>query len=497
MTDRATNPPLDVDANLLSRLDRAPLTRTLGVGLGVLVLVWLIESFDIGIVSTLLLVLKPHWGLDATQVGLLAASGTIGLVAGIVPAGRLADLLGRKKVLLLGTTVFAVFTALCALSTNFWMLFALRIIAGLGEGAIFPVPYMMISELVGRRTRGRIMGYAQWVLNAGYTLPALVGLWTTTQFSVDWSWRVPLIIGGFPVLLLPALKRWVPESPRYLLKRAELRNRSEDREAVRSLVEQIETEANLDHDEKLIDPQILDVLTATATRDVRIRTLFCAPYLQRSAIAYAALTSSFIIWYTMLTYAPTIFKGLFKASSHEVLLLTAIMMLVSGFGVFFQGRWGDRWGRRRVFAIYILMGGAGMIALPFYDKFGVVATIIAGAVIAWFGLGSFSLSKMYMAEQYPTRLRGLGTSTGEMISRALTGGVLVYFLPQLFDSWGVKTVFIAGAVIMVALMLPMAVTGVETSGKNMEVLGTSLATTAPAATMSRLAFESARPGIPK
>ncbi len=460
------------DANLLSRLDRAPVTTTLKVGLGVLILVWLIESFDIGVVSTLLLVLKPQWHLDATQVGLLGASGTIGLVLGIIPAGRLADTLGRKTVMLIGTTEFAVFTALGAVSQNFWTLFVLRLFAGLGEGAIFPVPYMMISELVGKKLRGRVMGYAQWVLNAGYTLPALAGLWATTAFSPQWSWRVPLLIGGFPLLLIPALLRWVPESPRFLLKRAEIRSRPQDRTTVRGLVEQIEDEAHLEHDDELVDPALLDVLSVTATREVGIRTLFSAPYLRRSVIAYAALTSSFVIWYTMLTYAPTIFRTLLHASSAKSLLYTAIMMFISAFGVFYQGRWGDRWGRKKVFASYILLAAVGMVVLPFYDGLGIGPTIVAGVLIAWFGLGSFSLSKLYMAEQYPTRLRGVGTATGEMLSRALTGGVLVFFLPSLFSSWGVKSVFIAAAAVMFLLMLPMLLAGSETSGRNMEELGT-------------------------
>ena len=67
-----------VDANLLTRLDRAPVTRTLRVGIGVVVLVWLLESFDIGLVSVLILVLGPHWDLSSGQIGLLGASGTIG-----------------------------------------------------------------------------------------------------------------------------------------------------------------------------------------------------------------------------------------------------------------------------------------------------------------------------------------------------------------------------------------------------------------------------------
>ncbi len=480
----AVNPQLRADANLLSRLDRAPVTRALKVGIGVLILVWLIESFDIGIVSTLILILRPHWHLNSTQTGLLGASGTIGLVAGIVPAGRLADKFGRKTVLLFGTAEFAIFTMLAAVAHSFWPLFALRIVAGLGEGALFPVPYMIISELVAKRLRGTVMGYGQWVLNGGYTLPALVGLWVVGAFPVDWSWRVPLLLGGFPLLLIPALIRWVPETPRFLLKRAELRSRPADRDKVRELVERIEDEAGLPHDPDLVDPGALQVLTLTASRDVRMRTLLKRPYLSRSMIAYAALTSSFIIWYTMLTYAPTIFKGLLHASPSRSLLYTAIMMFISAFGCFYQGRWADRFGRRRVFAGYILLAAVGMILLPYYNALGTATAIIAGVLIAWCGLGSFPVSKMYMAEQYPTRLRGLGTSTGEMISRAATGGLLVYFLPSLFTSFGVAAIFIIAAVAMILLAAPLTLLGRETAGRNMEELGTETTGLATASTVA-------------
>jgi putative MFS transporter len=473
------------DANLLSRLDRAPVTRALKIGIGVLVLVWLIESFDIGIVSTLIVILKPHWHLSSAQVGLLGASGTLGLVVGIIPAGRLADKFGRKTVLLVGTAEFAVCTMLGALAHGFWVLFALRIVAGLGEGALFPVPYMIISELVAKRLRGTVMGYAQWVLNGGYTLPALVGIWVVNAFPVEWSWRVPLLLGGFPLLLLPALIKWVPETPRFLLKRAELRHRPADRTKVRQLVERIEDEAGLPHDTSVVDAGALRVLTTTVHRDVRMRALLSRPYLSRSLIAYAALTSSFVIWYTMLTYAPTIFKGLLHASSGRSLLYTGVMMFVSAFGVFYQGRWGDRFGRKRVFGIYIVLAAIGMAVLPAYQVFGLGVTIAAAVLVAWFGLGSFSLPKMYMAEQYPTRLRGLGTSTGEMISRATTGGVLVYFLPTLFATWGVAVVFVGAAVVMLLLVAPMLLFGHETAGRNMEELGTeavSSGATAPRVT---------------
>ena len=463
-----------VDANLLTRLDRAPVTRTLRVGISVVVLVWLLESFDIGLVSVLILVLGPHWDLSSGQIGLLGASGTIGLLAGMLPAGRLADLYGRKKVLLVGTAVFAVFTLLSAFSTNFALLIVLRILAGLGEGAIFPVPYLMISELVNKEARGRIMGYAQWVLNGGYTLPALVGLWAVSTFDTEWSWRVPCLIGGLPLLLVPVLAKWVPESPRFQLRKAARQGSTRARDDVRKLVTQIEDEAGIAHDDKIVDPGILAVLDETAVHEsMRMRRLLEAPYLRRSLIAYAALTSSFIVWYTMLTYAPKIF-GMLGATKSNSLLYTGVMMFVSAFGVFYQGKLADSRGRKPVFALYMLVAAVGLILLTLEPVVGIVVVVIGALATAWFGLGSFSIPKMYMAEQYPTRLRGLGTSLGEMISRGLTGGILVAFLPGLFDGFGVTTVLTAAAVTMVLLAAPMFFLGQETSGRNMEDLGTEL-----------------------
>ena len=157
------------------------------------------------------------------------------------------------------------------------------------------------------------------------------------------------------------------------------------------------------------------------------------------------------------------------------------MMFVSAFGVWFQGRWADSWGRKPVFALYMLVASVGLVLLTLRQEVGLAMVVIGGLAAAWFGLGSFAVPKMYMAEQYPTLLRGLGTSTGEMISRGLTGGVLVLMLPGLFADHGVTTVFVAAAVVMLLLSLPMLLLGQETSGRNMEDLGTDLSAQQPQA----------------
>ncbi|NKQ52306.1 MFS transporter [Amycolatopsis sp. K13G38] len=462
------------DANLLTRFDRLPVTRSVVIAIVLLALVWLVESFDIGIVSTLVLVLKPHWHLASSDTGLLGASATIGLVLGIFPAGRLADRFGRKRVLIAGVTVFSVFTLASALVTSLWPLFVLRVIAGFGEGAVFPLPYTILSEMVNKRGRGHLMGWTNGVLNAGYTLPALAGFWTTSAFGWNLAWRVPLLIGGGFIILVPFLIKWLPETPRYLLKRAEAGGGQADRDRVRSWVRTLEREAGLPHDETIIDAEAYEVLRSTRKRDVRIRTILKPPYLGRSVVAWCTMCSSFVLWYTFLTYSPTILGGIGVKGS-QALLYTAIMMLISGVGTLAQGIGGDRWGRRPVFATYIVLGALGMVGLSFRSLIGTSGVIAAGIVIAWFGLGSFALCKIYTAEQYPTRLRGLGTSTAEMITRALTGGVLIYFLPGLFARWGPPSVFTACAIAMVLLLIPIVFFGHETRGQNMEVLGTPLA----------------------
>jgi len=189
------------------------------------------------------------------------------------------------------------------------------------------------------------------------------------------------------------------------------------------------------------------------------------------------LTASFIFWYTFLTYSPTLLEA-FGAAGNQVLLFTAIMMFISAFGTYFQGHAGDRWGRKPVFVCYITLAAAAMAIMPFKAALGTPVVLLAGIVAAWFGLGSFALCKMYTAEQYPTRLRGLGTSTAEMVTRASTGGVLIYFLPTLFTQFGTTSVFIACALAMCLLLVPLVAWGRETRGENMEVLGTPLTVSA-------------------
>ena len=104
-----------MDSAIPQRLDRLPVSRELWRVLALAGLAWLIESYDIGVIGTILRTLKSTFGLDSAGQGLVAITSTPGTVASVIPPGSFADQLGRERMLMIGTAWYAIFTSLTAL----------------------------------------------------------------------------------------------------------------------------------------------------------------------------------------------------------------------------------------------------------------------------------------------------------------------------------------------------------------------------------------------
>ncbi len=437
--------------NLLARLNRIPLNRTI-IGIMVLLfLAWTVESFDIGVVGTVVLTLTKLWHLSPSEEGLLGISSTIGIVIGLIPAGRLADKFGRRRLLMVGIAVFSTFTLLGAAASNLPEMVVLRGIAGLGEGAVFPIPYLMLSEFVHKHKRGAAVGWVNGVLTGAYVLPTWVGAWAVSTFPPDTAWHVPFILGGIPLILLIPLAIWLPESPRFLLRMGQTKK-------VQTFVERLERESGLTHDSGLRLEQALQSESAV--------TVTQRPYFGRLWMSGIGFGGSLLIFYTVLVYVPSIFssEGMSKGVS---LLLTGSMMLLAGLATIFQGYAMDKFGRKRVYLACIGAASIGLIWLGFSYTFE--AVIIPGLIVALFGVSINFLNKVYMAEQFPTELRGTGSASGETIARFGSGVVAVYFIPIVLKTFGSDVLFIATAVVAILAMLPTLIWGRETAFMNLEL----------------------------
>ncbi len=460
---------IETETNLLSRMNRLPITRVQVTIVVLLVLAWIIEAFDIGIVGSSILMLKKLWDLNAGQLGVLGISSTIGIALGLIPSGRLADLYGRKKILLYGVAVFGTFTLLAAFTPSFWAIVVFRGLAGLGEGAVFPIPYLMLSEFINISRRGASVGVSNGALTAAYVFPSLVGAWAINSFPLAEAWRIPYFMGGIPLLFLVPLALWLPESPRFLLKKDRI-------DEVRHLVEKIETYAHIPHDNQVMDRPVLTILRETGNRPIHYSTLFRSPYLSRSIISWLAYTGTLFMFYTMLVYSPTIFHSEGFTLGNAT-LLTGLLMVVAGGGSLVQGYLSDYLGRKWLYGIFAGIAVVGLLLLAFHvSKSWMIG---AGILTFLFGLGIYPVAKLYIAEQYPTRLRGTGSAFGEMIARTIAGIGFAYIVPTILVVGGVKTVFLIVAIAMVVLVTPAMIWGRETSNISIEESGTDLSLGVP------------------
>src|SRR5580692_6617158 len=232
--------------NLLARLDRMPVNRKILFLVGLLGVIWILEAFDIGIIAPVLFILKNEWQLSPSNMGLIGSAGTLGIVLGLLPAGRLADRFGRKSTLVAGIVIFSIVTFAASFAQNVTELALCRFVAGLGQGAVFPVPYLLLSEFVNKQWRGTAVGLANSLLGFSYGLNTLAGALVIGRLPAGEAWGTLLMLGGIPIVIVPIIIKYLPESPRFLLKVGKA-------DTVRAFVEDLETRSQVPHDEKLID----------------------------------------------------------------------------------------------------------------------------------------------------------------------------------------------------------------------------------------------------
>lgn len=454
---------IQMEANLLSRMERLPLNKALIALVALLSWCWVMEAFDLGMIGPVLVVLKKIWTLDASTLGLLGSCSTAGVVIGTASAGFLTDRFGRKKILLWGVFIFTFFTLIGSLYTNLTWIVVMRFISGLGAGAVFPLPYLMISEIAPAKHRGNLVCICNAVLTASYLLPTLCGSWAINNFPLDTAWRIPFIIGGLPIITIYFLYRYLPESPRWLMQQG---RHSE----VNALVEKLERSAGVTPDPNYINPDILQNLQQSKSEAQRRgkhswKALFTSPYLSRSLVSWSMYTAGLITWYVVMVYVPTILTSYGFNMANSV-MLTGGMMVLGGAGAVIIGPLADKYGRKPIWSLYVGITIISLFLLTTTESIPLLLCI--GACVAFFGTGIMPVCKVYIAEQYPTELRGVGTGFGEATSRVLGGVLATYYVAFFLSMGGSKAVFSFMAVAFAVAIVALWIWGQETAGRRVE-----------------------------
>jgi MFS family permease len=193
---------------------------------------WIIDGLEVTLVGALAstLTLPTTLGLSSAQVGEAAGWYVAGAVIGAIVFGGLADRHGRRKLFFVTLGLYAAATVASGFAPDYPAFAVLRFLTGAGIGGEYAAINSAIQEFTPARLRGRVdlaINGSFWVGAAAGAAGAVVVL-ESGLFSAAWGWRFAFIVGGALALGILPLRRFVPESPRWLL----LQRRHEEAESV-------------------------------------------------------------------------------------------------------------------------------------------------------------------------------------------------------------------------------------------------------------------------
>ena len=218
-----------MSGDLIGALDEAKLGRfhlraVLVSGMGFFTDAY--DLFVIGIASSLI---KDQWHLDSGRLALLNATMLGAAFLGAFVFGRIADLVGRKRVYWIVAAIMVVAALGSAAAPSFWVLIGFRFLLGFGVGGDYPVSAVLMTEYANRKDRGRLVGLVFSAQAVGLIIGPLVALALLgSGASPGVTWRVLLGLGAVPAAAVVWLRSRMPESPRY---QAQVQGRGADAEA--------------------------------------------------------------------------------------------------------------------------------------------------------------------------------------------------------------------------------------------------------------------------
>lgn len=354
-----------------------------------------------------------HWGTPVAAITALVTIGTIGVAAGALAAGPMADRIGRKAVVIASISLFGLATAAQALATNVEAFGILRTLAALGLGAVIPTVVTLVAEFTPEKHRAAAVttaftGLAVGLAAGGYLAAAIV-----PQFG----WQMLVAICGLTtVVFLPVFIFLVPESATFLA----LKGHSNER--IQRTIQVLAPGADTTNIE--FGPE-----STVEAESGGIRTVLSRRYLATSILLWVCYFVGLGVIYLLLSYLPLmVTKAGFTVAD------AGFMVGLFGWGTvagsFFVGAVQGKFGRFRVVAIVWALGSVAiwMVSALAYDFAGLLTLVF---FIGFLFSGANTGMQANAAFAYPTAARATGVAWMSGVGRfgnvasGVLGGLMI------------------------------------------------------------------------
>ncbi|MER7180223.1 sugar porter family MFS transporter [Streptomyces hyaluromycini] len=435
-------------------------------------------GYDSAVINGAVIGIQRHFDVSSTQTGTVVATALLGSAAGAAVAGRLADQLGRLRVMHMAAALFAVSAVGSSLAQSIWDLGAWRVLGGVAIGLSSVIGPTYIAEIAPAAYRGRLASFQQGAIVLGITASQLVnwgiakgaGGRSENSLGLLDAWQWMLLAAVVPAVIYYVLTSRIPESPHYLV----ARGRTDD--ARRAVIQVQGAEA---------DPGIRLAEIEHALHNAhkpRVRDLLGGPFgllpIVWAGIGLAVFQQlvgiNVIFYYSSILWQSV---GIDQSGSLLISLSTSIVNII---GTVVAMMFIDRVGRKPL----ALIGSAGMavslalaswafsyktgsgdgISIP--DAQGTVALVAAHTFVFFFAVSWGVILWVMVGEMFPFRIRAAAMSVATAFNWIANWAVTESF-PQMAD-WNLSVTYACYAVF--ALLSGVFVLKVvsETKGRQLE-----------------------------
>lgn len=341
------------------------------------------DGYDLVLYGAAVPLLIKEWSLTPAQAGVIGSYALAGAAIGAPIFGRLADKIGRKRTIVFCVTLFSALTGLAGLAVGARQFALCRFLAGLGIGGCIPNIIALITEYAPARHRALMVSAASAGMQVGGVAAAGASIWL---FPI-YGWRSVFWVGALPLLIVPALVRYMPESPQFYLARG-------NTERLKKVLSRVDPSAARDGEQRFtMDPQ---------SRRSPVRALFQEHRGFSTVMVWIVyITNMFMIFGLGIWLPQLMMEAGFPLGSGLWFLLS--LNLGAFLGSNLAGLVADRVGSKRTLVILFLLAFVSITSLSLRTNIYALTALVALAGTGFFG--GINLAHGYVSAYYPPAMR--------------------------------------------------------------------------------------------
>lgn len=391
-------------------IDSRPISGLQYMVIALCFLMNILDGMDVLVISYAASALAAEWAISPEALGVVFSAGLFGMTAGAIVLAPVADLLGRRSLILICLVVMSIGILLTAHTENIAQLTILRFVSGLGIGAMLASAATMTAEYAPDRRKNFLVSAVLSGYPVGATLSGLVA----ASVIPEHGWRAMFMVAGVATALaIPLVFFLLPESLNFLTKVGRPNALENANKILRSM--------------KCVALDTLPSAAAPVGRS-RVSSLFAAGKSTLTLWLWLAFFMSFATLYFLISWIPLLAANTGLSEAHAI-YAGAVFNLGAFFGIHLQGYSSEIFGLRCAISVFLVV--AAVLMTVFGYASGSLAVLVLFGLVGFAVQGGFTGLYSVAARLYPTEVRATGVGWGIGVGRVgaivgpALGGVLI------------------------------------------------------------------------